>query len=291
LCRVLPFCGARRLAQLARPTQPRRTGWPFPAHLHFEIRQKSFSEAAWNGLVFDQEKVVSHYLDPLKFIQDNFAPLRTTVRGGNVIIEGEASRVTLSRELLPKTLPDWTLGINMREFAYFDLRGIGNAHNLPGFQIDHLKTLAGYWGARVRFFGSHKDLETSQCIDRIGTALKLLSDHGMKAVIALNDSLGHSALYVKGDDPFHTEPSFAYLEKKYFTERGYSKHYLEHIEKVTKAFGRSSTILFWELGNEYVIKPLNRRRPAKIWMPLLHSPKKPARQSRPMPRSASPPVC
>ena len=160
------------------------------------------------------------------------------------------------RILKPAVLPQWMLGVNMRDFAYFDIRGINDAKNIGAYQQQHAQKLQEMGVKAVRFYGNFMHFDASQCIDRIGSALNVLSAHGIQGVISLNDALGHSGMFVKGDEKYHTEPPEAYLHKDYFNLKRYEEFYLPHIDKVTKAFGTSDAVLVWELGNEYVTIPV-----------------------------------
>lgn len=168
----------------------------------------------------------------------------------------QAANDTEERVLKPLHLPDWQVGVNMRDFAYFDIRGIHDAKQCRTYQQQHIEKLAEVGVTTVRFYGCHMHFDANQCIDRIGQALHSLEEHDMKAVISLNDALAHSQLFVKGDEKYHTEPPEGYIHKSYFNDRKYYENYIPHISKVTQAFGNNDTVLLWELGNEYVTKPV-----------------------------------
>ncbi|MEL6308874.1 MAG: NBR1-Ig-like domain-containing protein [Chloroflexota bacterium] len=170
---------------------------------------------------------------------------------------GASAQANTPRTLKPAVLPKWVLGMNLRDYAYTDMNnGIGMATRLDEYQLKHAQKLQELGVKAVRFYGNHMHAETQLCIDRIGKALNVLHAHGIQAVVSLGDALGHSGLYVKGDDIYHTEPPHAYFHKSYFNEGKYHQFYMPHNEKVVKAFGDSDAVLVWEIGNEFVTKPV-----------------------------------
>lgn len=161
------------------------------------------------------------------------------------------------RTLKPAVLPKWVLGMNLRDFAYTDMNnGIGMATNVDDYQHKHAEKLQALGVKAVRFYANHMNADVNHCIERIGKALNVLHTHGIQAVVSLGDALGHSGLYVHGDHIYHTEPPHAYFHKSYFNEGKYHEFYMPHNDAVTKAFGDSDAILIWELGNEFVTKPV-----------------------------------
>lgn len=187
----------------------------------------------------------------------NFYLIVESTGTGDVKVQAPVAPATPGERVLnPATLPSWMLGVNMRDFAYFDIRGINEAKNIVAYQKQHAQKLQEIGVKSVRFYGNHMHFDPNQCIDRIGTALDVLKAHGMRGVVSLNDALGHSQMFVKGDEKYHSEPPEGYLHKNYFNEGWYKENYLPHIEKVTKAFATSDAVLVWEIGNEYVTIPV-----------------------------------
>lgn len=152
-------------------------------------------------------------------------------------------------------LPAWKLGVNMREFAYYDRWVPMTEAQMKDYQRRHLKFLHERGVRLVRFYASHKDLDTAKCIARVEQALEPLQALGMEAVLCLNDSLGHSRLYVQGEDAYHSEPPSGYLHRRYWADGGYKEHFLPHVKALAKALGSHEAVRVWELGNEYASVP------------------------------------
>ncbi len=148
----------------------------------------------------------------------------------------------------------WRTGVNMREFAYYGVGGLPNffaSAPLQRLQAEALRLL----GVKlVRFYASQRTISAQDSANRVRTACDVLADHGMQAIICLDDAHAVAGWCVPGYDHLHSEVNSQY-NKRFFTEDLWRNPYLTHISTIVNAVKDHPGVLMFELGNEYAIQP------------------------------------
>ncbi|MBN2470016.1 MAG: cellulase family glycosylhydrolase [Anaerolineae bacterium] len=144
------------------------------------------------------------------------------------------------------------VGANLREFVFYPRPDI-----LPFAREEHqAEQLAAMteMGMRVaRLHACHRQVPVSDARELLGSALDRLHQHGLLALVVLNDALG--SYWVHGDERFHTHV-LGHLDKHaYFHDEGYSENYLPFVRDVVSTYADHPAVFAWELGNEYAIHP------------------------------------
>ncbi len=149
------------------------------------------------------------------------------------------------------------IGANLRELPFY-----GRSDVLPftnqGVQTDQLRAMQEMKMRVVRMHACHRSVSLEDAVPLIGAALDRIQQHGLLAIVVLNDSLG--SFWVPGDERFHRHV-LGHLDKMdYFHAGGYKENYLPYVRRMVTAYRDHPAIFAWELGNEYAIHP----QPASI---------------------------
>lgn len=146
-----------------------------------------------------------------------------------------------------------TLGVNVREFAYF-----GTSH-WPHAPLDHrpdfCNQVRGMNMRWVRFYAAHADFSDDEIVERVRMALDLIAEHTLLAVVVFADSIGEKRLYPRRDEQWHTATGLNHLSKNYFNEGHYRGHYLSLVERLVTKFRDHPGVGMWQLMNEPTIYP------------------------------------
>ncbi|MDX2162176.1 MAG: NBR1-Ig-like domain-containing protein [bacterium] len=148
----------------------------------------------------------------------------------------------------------WRTGVNMREFAYYGYPGLPNFFAPAALQRQQAETLRGMGVKVVRFYASHRQVATDATAQRVRAACDVLAQHGMQAIICLDDAHAVAGWCVPGYDDLHTEVNSHY-NKRFFTQELWRAKYLPHISAIVTAVKDHPGVLLFELGNEYAIHP------------------------------------
>ncbi len=101
----------------------------------------------------------------------------------------------------------------------------------------------------VRFYASHHRYTVRQSIEQIRVALQKIRQHGMQAIICLDDSVRDSGFYVPGNRDI-PKGDFGHYQKIYYRDKLYRVAYMPHVEAIVREFASDRTVLIWELCNE-----------------------------------------
>ena len=162
--------------------------------------------------------------------------------------DGSAQEGWMSLKYLTK-LPNapfkWQLGINLREFAYYETDA-----NDPNFTPERLRseqlTACRDNGIRlVRFFASHRDFEVETSIPLIRQALDTLNDFKMQAIVCLDASLN-------GADPVTPDSDYFQLDADghWVSTSWRQQAHIANLCQIVSAFSDHPAVYMWELGNE-----------------------------------------
>lgn len=159
----------------------------------------------------------------------------------------------------------WRIGVNMREFAYYELPEC-RQHPLatPPSREEQLSALQELRVPLIRFYAAHRVLDVERNLAQVGKTLDLLADRNMQAIVCLGDSIGDSRYTIPGDDAFHQGTPMGHFHKRYWNERHYEQNYLPYVRRLADRFGNHPAVLVWELGNELALHPRPRRKSKKI---------------------------
>lgn len=148
---------------------------------------------------------------------------------------------------------DWRTGVNMREFAYYG----SSFHPQSTLQLQRtqLEALHPLHIKLVRFYASRVELSPDATIPFVRKALDQIGDHGMQAIVCLEDSIG-SGFNVPETGQFRIQTGdTSHLDKRYWREKLYRRHFLPHIIPIVEALQDHDAVAIWELGNEYALHP------------------------------------
>jgi murein DD-endopeptidase MepM/ murein hydrolase activator NlpD len=154
------------------------------------------------------------------------------------------------------TIP-WRLGVNMREFAYYDRpECLRFPQATPPTREAQVAALLNLKIPLVRFFAAHRNASIDLNLQQIGKALAILQQNRMQAIVCLGDSIFESGYTIPGNDSFHQMGTpLGHIHKSFFEPANYSKHYLPYVRRVVEQFADHPAVLAWELGNEFAIHP------------------------------------
>jgi hypothetical protein len=143
------------------------------------------------------------------------------------------------------------VGANVREYIF-----LGTSVNSVMQQLDSglRQRIAHCMRERhmgvMRLYASHVSLEADACIDLMLSGLRLLDAEGIKAIIVLDDSLGHSGFYVKGTEEFHVEGAYGHLNCQYYQSKSYDGAYRRFVSEMVDATSNHPAVIGYELANE-----------------------------------------
>lgn len=151
----------------------------------------------------------------------------------------------------------WRLGVNMREFAYYDRpECLRFPQATPPTREAQVAALTALNIPLVRFFAAHRNASIDLNLQQIGKALNLLQQNRMQAIVCLGDSIFESGYTIPGNDSYHQMGTpLGHLHKSFFEPNAYTKHYLPYVRRVVEQFADHPAVLAWELGNEFAIHP------------------------------------
>ncbi len=151
----------------------------------------------------------------------------------------------------------WRIGVNMREFAYYDRpECLRYPHAVPPTREAQISTLVDLKIPLIRFFAAHRNLDVEANVDQIRKALTLLEQNRMQAIVCLSDSIYESGHTVPGNDSYHQMGTpMGHLHKSFWNAPAYRKHYLPYVLRVVQEFSDHPAVLAWELGNEFAVHP------------------------------------
>ena len=157
------------------------------------------------------------------------------------------------------------IGANFRELAYYGriIPNTTNTTNTPVVEhttLDHRKAqLQGVkdLGMRVvRIYASHRRVDDEHSIAWVKDALDIIHEHGLLAIVCINDSVGLSNFYVHGDDHFHKVDDVKHPDRvEYYRNGGWRDNLLPYTKKIVAALKEHPAIFAWGLGNEYAVVP------------------------------------
>ena len=144
------------------------------------------------------------------------------------------------------------VGANLREFPFYartDILPFASEAN----QSEQLAAMASMNMRVVRMHACHHNVSAPDARDLLGKALDRVHQHGLLAIVVLNDALG--SYWVHGDERFHRHV-LGHLDKQaYFHNEGFRENYLPFVRDVVSTYADHPAIFAWELGNEYAIHP------------------------------------
>ncbi len=162
---------------------------------------------------------------------------RVRVDGGRFLLDGQPLRF---------------VGANLREFPFY------GRHDVLPFasqdtQLDQLRAMQEMKMRVLRMHACHRSVSPDDAIPLVGAALDRIQQHGLLAIVVLNDSLG--SFWIPGDERFHRHV-LGHLDKTdYFHAGGYRENYLPYARRLVTAYRDHPAVFAWELGNEYAIHP------------------------------------
>lgn len=144
------------------------------------------------------------------------------------------------------------VGANLREFPFYartDILPFAKENN----QTEQLNAVSEMGMRVVRMHACHNKVTAHDATILLGKALDRIHQHGLLAIVVLNDALG--SYWVRGDDRFHRH-ALGHLDKHdYFHQEGYRENYLPFVREAVSAYTSHPGVFAWELGNEYAIHP------------------------------------
>ena len=156
----------------------------------------------------------------------------------------------------------WRIGVNMREFAYYDLPECRRYPlATPPTREGQLDALQQIGVPLVRFFAGHRAVDIETNLKQVGKALDLLGARNMQAIVCIGDSIAESGHIIPGDEDYHRDTDMGHFHKRYWNERHYEEHYLPFVHLLAEQYGDHPAVLLWELGNELALHP--RRNPQR----------------------------
>lgn len=144
------------------------------------------------------------------------------------------------------------VGANLREFPFYartDILPFAKEEN----QTEQLNAVVDMGMRVIRMHSCHQEVNAQDAKVLLGKALDRIHQHGLLAIVVLNDALG--SFWVRGDDRFHRH-ALGHLDKTaYFHQGGFRENYLPFVREVVSTYADHPAIFAWELGNEYAIHP------------------------------------
>lgn len=152
------------------------------------------------------------------------------------------------------TIP-WRIGVNMREFAYYERPECRRFPATPPTREAQIAGLRKLGIPLVRFFAVNRNLNFDENAKQVGLALDTLKQNNMQAIVCLADSLWDAGYTVPGDDNYHRGTPLGHLNKTYWHDPGYTNNFLPYVRQLVARYADHAAVLAWELGNEYAIHP------------------------------------